>query len=199
MGAEFNQKKRNKPYAITPIAISKVPETKITNKKDVDSTIRKLHQLLLKTADTLNKKYNNNSMEVGILFDIITYEYAVIPGNKNRVDILSSTDAKMMLGKAYGRELVFMHNHPSTHTFSGTDFRTFCNIDNLLAMTAVGNNGCVYAMIKEYNFNANIADIQSKIVNQNINKNNNGTIAMNKVLKICSNYGITYKKGAKRK
>lgn len=49
-----------------------------------------------------------------------------------------------------------MHNHPSTGIFSGADLKYFCNHDTLYIITAIGNNGIIYSLIKTSKFDIKI-------------------------------------------
>ncbi len=47
---------------------------------------------------------------------------------------------------------IAMHTHPTGGTFTHTDLQLFARRDNLKILTAVGNNGTVYAVEKKANF-----------------------------------------------
>lgn len=199
----FAQKKRNRAIAITDIAIKKVPKTHVDGFNDEQNTyIQELHKELLYEAQKLNKQYQTNLMEVGILLDIHTWEYSVIKGDKKcSVDIRSSLEAFHMLTNARKNQLMMIHNHPSTGTFSGEDFKTFCNNDALYMMSVVGNDATVYILVKTKDFNKRVlfeyAQIAQRFYEKGY-KQNNGTMAMQYILKNASKYGIEYKKGRKR-
>lgn len=94
-----------------------------------------------------------------------------------------------------------MHNHPSTGTFSGEDFKTFCTNDSLYIMTVVGNDGSVYVLVKTKTFKKDVIVEYTKIAQKYYEmgyKRNNGTMAMREILKNASKYGIEYKKGRAR-
>lgn len=96
---------------------------------------------------------------------------------------------------------MFMHNHPSTGTFSGEDFKTFCINDALYIMSVIGNDASVYLLIKKNDFNAEKALLSCGRLAKNYYEkgyiNNNGTLAIQDILKDASNYGLIYKKGRK--
>ncbi|MCD8383898.1 MAG: hypothetical protein LUC39_02940 [Clostridiales bacterium] len=46
------------------------------------------------------------------------------------------------------KECVIIHNHPDCNIFSGTDIKQFIWQENISVLTAVGNDGRVYAAIK---------------------------------------------------
>ena len=199
----FAQKNRNRAIGITDIAITKVPKSHVFGfNNEQNSYIQELHKELLIEAQKLNKEYRTNLMEVGILLDIHTWEYCVINGEKKcSVDIRNSSEAFQMLTNARKNQLMMMHNHPSTGTFSGEDFKTFCNNDALYMMSVVGNDATVYILVKTKNFDKKVlfeyAQVAQKFYEKGY-KHNNGTMAMKYILKNASKYGIEYKKGRKR-
>jgi len=48
----------------------------------------------------------------------------------------------------YDEPHILIHSHPSGGTFSHTDLQNFVFRENLMTMTAVGNNGQVYMLSK---------------------------------------------------
>ena len=146
----MHKKKRNRAIDITDVAITKVPKTHILGfNNEQNLYIQELHKELLSRAQELNKEKNTNLTEVGILLDIHTWDYWIINGKKDcSVDIRDSTEAFQVLMNARKNQLMMMHNHPSTGTFSGEDFKTFCNNDAIYIMTVVGNDASVYVLVK---------------------------------------------------
>ncbi|MBQ8518495.1 MAG: hypothetical protein IJ455_02670 [Agathobacter sp.] len=197
------QKNRNRAIDITDVAISKVPKTHIYGFSNEQNTyIQALHRELLKEAQKLNKEYHTNLMEVGILLDIHTWDYWKIKGKKDcTVDIKESVEAFKVLMNARKNQLMMMHNHPSTGTFSGEDFKTFCNNDAIYMMTVVGNDASVYILVKMKDFDKKVLAEYAQIAQEYYElgyKKNNGTMAMKHILKNASKYGIEYKKGRNR-
>ena len=84
---------------------------------------------------------------------------------------------------------------------SAEDFKTFCMNKSLYIMSVVGNDGSVYLLIKNYDFDAERALLEYvRFAKEYYNKGyirNNGTLAIKDILKHASNYGIIYKKGRK--
>ena len=148
------QKKRNRPIAISDIAIAKVPRTNIFGfSNDQNLFIQEMHKELLRRAKELCQKSNSNSMEVVIILDTHTWDNWVIEGKQdNVVEINDNPEAKMILETATKNSLMLLHNHPSTGSFSARDLITFCNNDSIFIMTAVGNDGSVYLLKKELRF-----------------------------------------------
>ena len=200
---KFAQKKRHRAIDITDVAITKVPKTHIYGfSNEQNLYIQKLHKELLAEARKLNEEHHTKLMEVGILLDIHTWDYWLIKGEKNcTVDIRDSLEAFQVLTNARKNQLMMMHNHPSTGTFSGEDFKTFCNNDAIYIMTVVGNDASVYVLVKSKDFNQNVlveyAQVAQKYYEMGYKKNN-GTMAMKYILKNASKYGIEYKKGRGR-
>ena len=142
-------------------------------------------------------------MEAGILVDIHSWEHFVIKGQSPRkVELKNNLKAYKKLIAGYKNQLMFMHNHPSTGTFSGEDFKMFCLHNSLYMMTVIGNDSSVYILTKTFEFNADkaIADyihLSMQYYNKGY-KNNNGTLAIKSILKNAKQYGLIYKKGRKK-
>lgn len=203
MQDDFAQKNRRRPITITEIAIDKVPQTHIFGFDTMQNQyIQSLHKLALKEAKQLNERCLTNEMEVGILVDIHSWDYTVIRGRRPcEVNIKNEAEALKMLLQSRKNQLMFIHNHPSTGTFSGEDFKTFCMNKSLYIMSVVGNDGSVYLLIKNYDFDAERALLEYvRFAKEYYDKGyirNNGTLAIKDILKHASNYGIIYKKGRK--
>lgn len=197
------QKNRKRAVDITDVAISKVPRTHIYGfSNEQNSYIQELHKEILYEAQKLNKEYDTNLMEVGILLDIHTWDYWLIKGKKNCVvDIKDLPEALYMLTSARKNQLMMLHNHPSTGTFSAEDFKTFCNNDSLYIMTVIGNDASIYVLVKTKNFDKNVLFEYAQLAKAYYEKGyikNNGTLAMKEILKNATKYGIEYKKGRNR-
>lgn len=57
----------------------------------------------------------------------------------------------------YKSSCVVIHSHPNDETFSGKDIEIFISSADIDAMTVVGNNGSVYAIVKTPDFDGFIA------------------------------------------
>lgn len=195
---DFQQKKRDRPIAITDIAISKVPRTKFNGFSNKHNEfIQEKHKELLTLAKKLNQSFRTNLMEVGILIDIHSWEYWIINGKEPReVKMEDNMLAYAKLKRSYKNQLMFMHNHPSTGTFSGVDLFTFCKYDSLYIITAIGNDGCVYSLTKKNTFEKDrVTSEYTRLIKLYINYPNNGTMAMREILNNASKLGLEYKKG----
>ena len=203
MANEFKQKNRNRAIQITDIAIDKVPKKRIPGFDDEQNAyIRRMHKLILAEAQKLNFLYNTNEMEVGALVDIYSWESWLIKGVRPReVEIKNNMDAYKRLVGGYKNQLMFIHNHPSTGTFSGEDFKMFCYHSSLYMMSVVGNDSTVYLLIKTFEFNVEKAmtdyfQLAMKYYDEGY-KRNNGTLAIKEILRNARKYGLIYEKGRK--
>lgn len=191
----FQQKRRNQFRMITDIAISKTQKVFLDGfNKEQNDYVWKMHKRLLSVA-----KESNDSEEVGILIDIITWENWVILGKKNKIEMRDNFEAYLKLKQNRKNTLLFMHNHPGTSTFSGKDFKTFCNNDSLYMMTVVGNDGVVQVLYKTKDFEKDKALSMYYILamEKYIQKSNNGILAMKELLSRCSEVGLVYKRGGR--
>ena len=198
---EFEQKNRNRAINITDIAIDKVPRTHIPGfSNEQNEFIQNKHKELLREAQKLNKSNKSKKMEVGILIDIHTWDSWIIHGNKEcEVEMKNNPKALEKLTSGSRNSKMFMHNHPSTETFSCEDFKTFCNNDTLYMMSVIGNDASVYILIKDEKFSAELALKEymnlSSIYFKNGYTNNNGTLAIKQIINNAEKYGLIYKKG----
>ncbi len=195
------QKKHDKPIKITDIAINKVPCTHVSGFTGEQNTfIQERHKEILKTARELCEKYRNDEMEAIILVNAHTWKYWVVEGKEaGNADIADNTDAKEALQTSSKNSLLLLHNHPSAGTFSGTDFVTFCFNASLYMMTIVGNDGTVYVLVKNAEFDSGFAIAEYfKLVRENADKKDRVQLAMKTILKNSGNYGLIYKKGRKK-
>ncbi len=198
---DLSQKRRNRAIAITDIAIKKVPRTQLFGFSDEQNAfIQEQHKELLKIAKELCKKYNNNTMEVAILIDINKWDTWVVEGKEERkVSMKDNPEANQYMQTASKNSCMLMHNHPSTGTFSGEDFKTFCNTESLYFITVVGNDGSIYVLMKNYNFNSEYAlKKYGEFAEKYKNRANNGTLAIREILKNARLYGLSYKFGRKK-
>ena len=197
MFKDFQQKERNKPKKITKVAIEKVRKILFAGfSEEQNIYLQEQHRRLL----SISREYNF-SQEVGILIDIISWEDWIIFGKENKIEMKDNPDAYKKLKGNRKNTLLFMHNHPSTSTFSGEDFKTFCNNDAIYIITIVGNDGSVQTLTKSSDFDKNNALLYYHYLamEKYSNKKNNGTLAMKELLKNCRDIGLIYGNGGKRK
>ncbi|WP_418668403.1 hypothetical protein [Allofournierella sp.] len=68
----------------------------------------------------------------------------------------------------FDKPYILAHNHPNGGTFSVGDINQLLSRENLRVLTAVGNDGTVYALEKGVDFDANLADwMMRKIKGEN--------------------------------
>jgi hypothetical protein len=201
MLSDLQQKERNKPIKITDIAISKVRKVPIftigSNCDDENRYIQELHKKLLKLS-----KENNNSEELAIVVDIINWDNLVVYGKENKVVIERVPDAYKMLVESPKNTILLMHNHPSTSTFSGRDFKLFCDHSSVYIMTIVGNDGSVQVITKDENFEGQRIKIKYAEKAMEFKENgykNNGTMAMKYIIKHPREFNLFYTNGGKQK
>lgn len=195
MAEDFGQKKRNRPIKITDIAISKVPRIELSGfSEDENLFMQEQHKRLLSIS-----KEKNDSKEVGILVDIVHWQTWVILGEANEIETKTNPEAYKAMKSSRKNTMMFMHNHPSTGTFSGTDFKTFCLNDSLYIMTVVGNDGNVRTLTKLNGFDGREALIYYSDLATRKYKSycNNGTMAMRELLKNSSEIKLKYEIGGK--
>lgn len=197
MVSDLEQKVRNRPIVITDVAISKVRGTRIFGFTEKENRyIQKQHKRLL----SISKNYNN-SEEVAIVIDIIHWTNEVVIGKGNRVIMGNNPKANEMIVSYPKNTILVMHNHPSTSTFSGEDFKMFCDNDSIFVMTIVGNDGTVQIMEKNNSFDGQLEKINyGKMTEEYKNRGfiNNGTMAMKYIIKHPSDFNILYKHGGKK-
>ncbi len=192
---DFEQKRRNRPIEITKIAISKVSKVKLSGFTEEENLfIQEQHKRLLSIS-----KEENHSGEVGILIDIIEWNTWVILGNANRIETKNNPQAYKAMETSRKNTMMFLHNHPSTGTFSGVDFKTFCQTDSLYAMTVVGNDGGVKILTKLPGFDSGeaLAYYNHLAIEKYKDYKNNATMAMRELLKNSDKIKIKYEMGGR--
>jgi proteasome lid subunit RPN8/RPN11 len=194
---DLEQKERKKPIKITDIAIEKVRRTRVFGFNDDENRfIQNQHKRLLQIS-----KDKNNSEEVAIVIDIIQWDDEVVIGDKNRVQMEANVNAHKMIVEYPKNTVLVMHNHPSTSTFSGEDFKMFCDYEPIFVMTIVGNDGSVQVMEKDVDFDGQTCKIKYGELAENYKNQgykNNGTKAMKYIIKHPSEFNILYKHGGKK-
>ena len=193
-------KVRNRAIDITYIAINKVRKISFKGFSDKENEIiQSLHKSLLRIVQEKCKNNKYNDYEYAIAVDIHNWKSVVIEGERGIVYINHNTQAKSMIRNGYKNSILYMHNHPSTGTFSADDVKTFLLNESIFIMTAVGHDGSVYVLQKTPKLNTErfLEDYGSlaKDYKQKGNVANNGTLAINDMLKKAHEYGLIYEKG----
>lgn len=94
---------------------------------------------------------------------------------------------------------IAVHNHPSGMTFSPGDIFNFTRRDNMRMLSAVGNNGVVYAMEKSADFNRLAVQGAYEKMRARIEQEKTVSGILNAIddfLKEAQTYGIQYYKRA---
>lgn len=202
MAIRFEQKRRDRAIGITDIAIDKVPQTRFYGIDAIGNYfIQERHKDILRVAKLLNRSYNSNEMEAGILIDIHSWQYVLIKGREPRkVEIRDNKNAYNMLECSRKNQLMFLHNHPSTGTFSAIDLRTFWNNDSIYIMTIVGNDGGIYTLTKQAYFDKyKVSNEYTRLIHKYSKYKNNATLAVREILKNAEKFSMIYKKGRHKK
>lgn len=141
-------KKRDHKIFITEQAINKVDYVQPSDFTPRQAlAMQQKHKELLETAKT-----KNNSNEVLFIEDlqfssevqVLESEFVVSPGK--------SPFAVSVLLNAGRQSLIYLHNHPSTNTFSVGDIDTFVCERAIKVMSVVTNQGEVYVLNKLENY-----------------------------------------------
>lgn len=137
-------KTRDRKVMITSVAIEKVPRVKVRGLSEAQCDFfYTAHKEVLRTAQR-----ENESNEVALAYNIYTLERAMVLGDADHVDVERDVAFRVLQAQAYARELVLIHNHPTTATFSLADIDYFLANDALGMMSVVTNQGEIYALQK---------------------------------------------------
>lgn len=143
-------KKRDRKIFITEQAIQKAGFVQPS-----DFTVRQAEAMQQKHKELLEAaKTKNNSNEVLFIEDLhFTGEVQVL-GSEFVVSPGKNPFAVSVLMNAERQSLIYLHNHPSTNTFSVGDIDTFVCESAIKTMSVVTNQGEVYVLnkLKHYSF-----------------------------------------------
>ncbi len=141
-------KKRDHKIYINDIAINKVDLIKLSDFSDVQA-----HLMMLKHKELLDiAKKQNNSNEVLFIEDLDFESEVRILGDEFVVSPSKNPFAVSVIAHAKRKSLVYLHNHPSTNTFSIGDIDTFVSERAIKTMSVVTNQGEVYIINKLDNY-----------------------------------------------
>lgn len=141
-------KKRDHKIYINDIAINKVDLVKPSDFSDVQA-----HSMMLKHKELLDiAKKQNNSNEVLFIEDLDFESEVRILGDEFVVSPSKNPFAVSVIAHAKRKSLVYLHNHPSTNTFSIGDIDTFVSERAIKTMSVVTNQGEVYIINKLDNY-----------------------------------------------
>ncbi|MCR5121708.1 MAG: hypothetical protein K6B74_04740 [Ruminococcus sp.] len=145
-------KKRDHKVYITDIAINNVDKVKPSDFSDDQANkMQLMHKKLLTVS-----KNENDSNEVLMITDLDFSSEVTIKGGEFKVSPASNPFAVSVIAHAKRQSLVYLHNHPSTNTFSIGDIDTFCCESAIKTISVVTNQGEVYILNKtgKYSFDA---------------------------------------------
>lgn len=184
-------KKRDHKIFITDTAIEKVSLVKPSDFSYSQASLMKSkHKELLNVA-----KKQNNSNEVLFIENLDFNNEVRISGNEFVVSPGKNPFAVSVIAHAERQSLIYLHNHPSTNTFSVGDIDTFVCEKAIKAISVVTNQGEVYILNKLDNYSFNNT---RKLLNEIYQSYPNGDIDdrdfVKKFLKRCYEGGIEYAK-----
>ena len=141
-------KKRDRKIFITDVAINKVDLVKPKDFSDTQASLMKSkHKELLSVA-----KNQNDSDEVLFIENLDFNNEVRILGDEFVVSPGKNPFAVSVIANAKRQSLVYLHNHPSTNTFSVGDIDTFVCERAIKAISVVTNQGEVYILNKLDNY-----------------------------------------------
>lgn len=150
---DFQQIKtgKNNYTIITDDIINNIACIQAFKDHKMNSKLQKHHKDLLRYA-----KNKNNSKEIGLFWDLnnVDKEPLKIKGQINGFSINDKPEVSSLVKNTHNiLTVVMMHNHPRNGLFSGADIRSFIDFNSIYLMTAVCNDGTIYMLRKEINFN----------------------------------------------
>ena len=141
-------KKRDRKIFITESAINKVDFVKPKDFSDTQASL-----MMSKNKELLNvAKNQNNSNEVLFIENLDFNNEVRILGDEFVVSPAKNPFAVSIIANAKRQSLVYLHNHPSTNTFSIGDIDTFVCERAIKAISVVTNQGEVYILNKLDNY-----------------------------------------------
>ena len=184
-------KKRDRKIFITESAINKVDFVKPKDFSDTQAFL-----MMSKNKELLNvAKNQNNSNEVLFIENLDFNNEVRILGDEFVVSPAKNPFAVSIIANAKRQSLVYLHNHPSTNTFSIGDIDTFVCERAIKAISVVTNQGEVYILNKLDNYSF---DGTRKLLTEIYNSYPEGEIDdkdfVKKFLRRCREGGIEYAK-----
>lgn len=141
-------KKRDRKIYITEQSLNKVDFVQPSDFTSRQALVmQQKHKELLEIAKT-----KNNSNEVLFIEDLHFSSEVQVLGSEFVVSPGKSPFAVSVLINAERQSLIYLHNHPSTNSFSVGDIDTFVCERAIKAMSVVTNQGEVYVLNKLENY-----------------------------------------------
>lgn len=144
-------KKRDHKIFVTDVSIEKIAKVNISDFSETQNDLLQAkHKKLLRLS-----KEENNSNEVLLIDDLNFKSEVSVRGGEFAVTPADNPFAVSVIEKAERKSLIYMHNHPSTNTFSVGDIDTFICESSIKTMSVVTNQGEVYVLnkLKNYDYN----------------------------------------------
>lgn len=195
---------------ITDETIDKIAVVKAFDDNKLNIMMYQHHQELLKIA-----KNKNDHKEVGFFWDLENPQSDCfkIRGELNGINMSDDPGVVELVKYGRTRTVVMMHNHPRNGLFSGLDIQSFIRLNSIYIMTAICNDGTIYMMRKESNFNPlkmsmyyneGVEQSKKEYNNKNTKKSSNIDTkscyyGVKNVAKHAKEIGITYRCSVKRK
>jgi hypothetical protein len=183
-------KKRDKKIYITPQTLDKIGLIDVFDgDENLNELLLKYHRQILYLS--MNE---NDSNEVLGIWNTYTGEYITVFGTQSSVEISGNPTAVALFRNSYPKELAFLHNHPSTNTFSLRDIRTFVFSLQIGLISVVTNQGEVYVLQKIGSYDIEKAEsffnnLSKKFPGQDSESNEN---FRKQFFKNCGKVGIRY-------
>ena len=186
---------------ITDDIIEAIAKIEAFDSPQINDDLYVLHKKLLSIS-----KNKNKSQEVGIFWNLANpNEYYTILGSMNGINMNDKNEVKQLVTYGSICSIAVLHNHPRNGLFSSKDIHSFADYDSIYLMTAVCNDGTIYMMRKEQNFNPLLlVEYYNYGVTKYITENNTTNTkpyysGIKYVAKHAKKIGITYKCSVKRK
>ena len=184
-------KKRDRKIFITESAINKVDFVKPKDFSDTQASL-----MMSNNKELLNvAKNQNNSNEVLFIENLDFNNEVRILGDEFVVSPAKNPFAVSIIANAKRQSLVYLHNHPSTNTFSIGDIDTFVCERAIKAISVVTNQGEVYILNKldNYSFDGT-RKLLTEIYNSYPEEEIDDKDFVKKFLRRCREGGIEYAK-----
>lgn len=184
-------KKRDHKIAVTDVAIDKVPLVQVKGFTQAQNlALQEAHKEILRIAKT-----QNDSNEVLGIYNIAFNRWVHELGDEFGVNPSRNPEAFSILKASQDKEVLYLHNHPSTNKFSFMDIFTFINDDRIKIMSVITNQGEVYLLNKNEDYSYTKA---MNALRPTIQAYRSGSMAhdetVDMILKICKKGGIDYEK-----
>lgn len=184
-------KKRDHKVLVTREAIHRVDYVKLSDFSEEQAlAMQSKHRQVLEIA--MNE---NNSNEVLLIEDLDFKSEVKILGSEFVVSPGKNPFAVSVIAHAERQSLVYLHNHPSTNTFSVGDIDTFVCERAIKVMSVVTNQGEVYVLNKLANYNfSRVRELLASVYTSFPEGEIDDKEFVRRFLKICRKGGIEYAK-----